>query len=1060
MVHIVPFGRGSLKNTFAPANSHLTYWGGPIISQIHVVAVFWGPNVDAGVTGGIGQFFTDITSSRFYDLLTEYSTTGIIGAGVPAVSSNQALVRGVFDTAVTITPALCPGPTACALTDTQIQTELAAQITANHVPQPVNDATGNVETFYMIYFPPGVTISATPTIKSCQAGGFCAYHSNLTTNVPYGVLPDFGPTSGCISPHCGSGTTFQNVTAVTSHEMSEAVTDVLVSSATNFAAPLAWYDPAPGHAEIGDICNGQDALVNAGGNSYAVQLEFSNVQNDCVGAPPVFNLAAPATSFLTVPFNVTLTVQSSLNPSALAGYTGTVHFTSSDPQAVLPADYTFVTADAGTHTFSVTLPTLGSQTITVQDTHAAGFTGNTTTSVSNTPDLTISKSHTGNFTVGQVGAAYTITVSNAGGGPTSGTVTVTDNLPAGLSATAISGAGWTCVLGTLTCTRTDALPLSTSYPAITLTVNVGGNAPVQVTNTAAVSGGGEANTANDTASDLTNINAPDLIVIKFHAGAINGSFFQGETGATYTLDVINNGNASTLAPVSVVDTLPTGLTATAISGTGWTCTLVNLTCTRSDALAAGANYPFITVTVDVALNAPANVTNTATVSGGGETNTTNDLALDLTFVLPPPTTDLSISVFNPFNFVQGQPGTYTIGVFNVGTLDSSGTVTVTDTLPAGLTATSMSGTGWNCNLLSLTCTRNDVLAFGSSYPSITLNVNVAANAASVVTNTVTISGGGDANPANNSASAQTQIAPPLVDLVMQFSSPTGFYQGQTGGTITLFISNAGNIPSSGTVTVTDALPTGMTATAMSGTGWSCTLSSVTCTRSDALPSTGPAYPNIVLTVDVAKNAPAQLTNTATLTGGGDGNPSNNVASIPFPITPAVQLAVVGPATASAAAGQSSTFSFQVATTASTGVVTFACSGLPTGAACSFSPSSIGPVPSITPVNVVISTTARTASVFGWRFDQTPQAPSKPVLLLLLGTMAAIAFVRRQRPRRRWAVGVASLLLVAVLVGCGGGSTPQVVQNSNGTPPGTFAITVSATGATTGSATQVFTLTVR
>lgn len=207
--------------------------------------------------------------------------------------------------------------------------------------------------------------------------------------------------------------------------------------------------------------------------------------------------------------------------------------------------------------------------------------------------------------------------------------------------------------------------------------------------------------------------------------------------------------------------------------------------------------------------------------------------------------------------------------------------------------------------------------------------------------------------------------------------------------------------------------------------------------------------------------PAQLTNTATLTGGGDGNPNNNTASIPFPITPAVQLAVLGPATASAAAGQSSTFSVQVATTASTGAVTFACSGLPTGAACSFSPSSIAPVPSITPVNVVISTTARTASVFGWRFDQTPQAPSKPVLLLLLGTVAAMVFVKRKRPLLRWAAGAASLLLAAVLVGCGGGSsTPQVVQNPNGTPPGTFAITVSATGATTGSATQVFTLTVR
>src|SRR5947208_14556349 len=50
------------------------------------------------------------------------------------------------------------------------------------------------------------------------------------------------------------------------------------------------------------------------------------------------------------------------------GYTGTVHFTSSDAQAVLPADYTFVAADAGQHTFSATLNTAGSQSLTATDT--------------------------------------------------------------------------------------------------------------------------------------------------------------------------------------------------------------------------------------------------------------------------------------------------------------------------------------------------------------------------------------------------------------------------------------------------------------------------------------------------------------------------------------------------------------------------------------------------------------------------------------------------------------------------------------------------------------------
>ena len=44
-------------------------------------------------------------------------------------------------------------------------------------------------------------------------------------------------------------------------------------------------------------------------------------------------------------------------------YTGTVNFTSSDPQAILPANYTFTAADSGAHTFTATLNKTGAQTI-------------------------------------------------------------------------------------------------------------------------------------------------------------------------------------------------------------------------------------------------------------------------------------------------------------------------------------------------------------------------------------------------------------------------------------------------------------------------------------------------------------------------------------------------------------------------------------------------------------------------------------------------------------------------------------------------------------------------
>src|SRR5439155_23328060 len=74
-------------------------------------------------------------------------------------------------------------------------------------------------------------------------------------------------------------------------------------------------------------------------------------------------------------------------------------------------------------------------------------------------DLTIAKSHTGNFAQGQVGATYTITVTNSGGAATAGTVTVSDTLPAGLTPTGAAGTGWSCgiALQVVTCTRSDAL---------------------------------------------------------------------------------------------------------------------------------------------------------------------------------------------------------------------------------------------------------------------------------------------------------------------------------------------------------------------------------------------------------------------------------------------------------------------------------------------------------------------------------------------------------------------------------------------------------------------------
>jgi hypothetical protein len=81
----------------------------------------------------------------------------------------------------------------------------------------------------------------------------------------------------------------------------------------------------------------------------------------------------PATTAGTA-HNFTVTVTDAYG-NVITGYRGTVHFSSSDVQAGLPANYTFTAADNGVHTFSATLKTAGSQSLTVTDTATASITG-------------------------------------------------------------------------------------------------------------------------------------------------------------------------------------------------------------------------------------------------------------------------------------------------------------------------------------------------------------------------------------------------------------------------------------------------------------------------------------------------------------------------------------------------------------------------------------------------------------------------------------------------------------------------------------------------------------
>jgi hypothetical protein len=94
------------------------------------------------------------------------------------------------------------------------------------------------------------------------------------------------------------------------------------------------------------------------------------------------------------------------------------------------------------------------------------------------------------------------------------------------------------------------------------------------------------------------------------------TFAQGQTGAQYSVTVANGGSVPTSLPVTVTEMLPASLTLVSMGGDGWTCTVATSSCTRSDVLAADSPFPSITVTVNVASNAPGTVTNEVSAMTG------------------------------------------------------------------------------------------------------------------------------------------------------------------------------------------------------------------------------------------------------------------------------------------------------------------------------------------------------------------------------------------------------------------------------------------------------------
>jgi hypothetical protein len=349
-----------------------------------------------------------------------------------------------------------------------------------------------------------------------------------------------------------------------------------------------------------------------------------------------FSVVAPASATAAIGFNFSVTALDQFNNTA-TGYTGTVHFTSTDGAANLPGNYTFSGGDAGTHTFSATLNTVGNQTITATDTVNGSIAGTSNT-------ISVSPGVATHFTV-------TAPANSAAGSAFSFTVTALD-------AANNVATGYT---STVHFTSTD----SQAQLPVNYTFLGGDNGTHTFVNGATLkTAGSQTITATDT------VNA----AITGTSAAINVS-----PGAATHLGLV--------APASVLPNNAFNFTVNALDAFNNTATgyLGTVHFTKSDAGAGSAvpaDYTFI------AGDNGSHQFSATLVTGGNQSITATDTingtitgTANITVGQPPAITSANATMFK-----VGTAGTFTITTTGFPT-NASMVITETGTLPGGVTFT-------------------------------------------------------------------------------------------------------------------------------------------------------------------------------------------------------------------------------------------------------------------------------------------------------------------------------------------------------------------------------------
>jgi uncharacterized repeat protein (TIGR01451 family) len=271
-----------------------------------------------------------------------------------------------------------------------------------------------------------------------------------------------------------------------------------------------------------------------------------------------------------------------------------------------------------------------------------------------------------------------------------------------------------------------------------------------------------------------------------------------------------------------------------------------------------------------------------------------------------PQTDLAAFMNGPSTVSATAPLNYPVIIQNNGPNTTAGTTTVVDTLPAGVTGASGSGTGWTCGAPSggtITCTSTDAIANAGSYPTLTISMLAPPDSGSM-TNIATVSSPYDGNSSNNTASNTTTVNG-VADLEVVKSGPAGVIAGQN---IVYTVTVTNNGPSTvGGVVVFDSTPANLTFVSNSGdctTSYPCFINTMTAGQVKVITSTYSTSPsftgNVTNTAGVAWAAPTT-----------DPDNSNNTSTVTTNVGEQADLSISKTGTTSATPGQNVTYTITV-----------------------------------------------------------------------------------------------------------------------------------------------------